>query len=364
MEPKKASKIDPPELIEPFHEYRDGRFGRRSFLNRAGQLAVGSMGAGGMFGGLASSAYAQQVPNPAAKLPPDRFDYLPIIDRPVIKWPNDARVAFWVGPNIEWYEYTPLSRPTQPDIASYSYRDYGNRIGFWRMLEVLDKYNIRCCVCLNGAMLDHCPDIRDAMVARNWDYMAHGFYNTRPITAYSIDEERAYWTDMIATVRKHTGKQLKGRLGAGGGNTVNTPDLMAEFGLLYHTDWMMDDQPVPLKVKDGKKFIHVPYSYQLNDASLNGQHRDAAYFSQMIKDQFDVLYEEGAESGKVMCVALHPYITGKAHRMKYLDEALRYIKSHDKVWYTTADDIAEYYMKNYYDQVVAFIEQQKQKGLV
>ena len=200
MDQKKASKNDPPELLEPFHEYQDGRFGRRSFLNRAG-LAVGSMGAAGVFGGFASSARAQQVPNAGAKLPLDRFDYLPIIDRPVIKWPNNARVAFWVGPNIEWYEYTPLNRPMQPDIASYSYRDYGNRIGFWRLLEVLDKHNLRACVCLNGAMLDHCPEIRDAMVARNWDYMAHGFYNTRPITGYSIDEERAYWTDMIIYCR-------------------------------------------------------------------------------------------------------------------------------------------------------------------
>ena len=360
MEQKNALKKDPPETLEPFHEYQDGRYGRRSFLNRAGQLA----GAAGMLGGLASSARAQQpMPNPGAKLQPDRFDYLPIIDRPVIKWPNNARVAVWIGPNIEWYEYTPLNRPTQPTIQTYAYQDYGNRIGFWRMLEVLDKHSLRACVCLNGATLDHCPEIRDAMVARNWDYMAHGFYNTRPITAYSIDEERAYWTDIIATVKKHTGKQIKGRLGAGGGNTVNTTDLMAEFGLLYHTDWMMDDQPVPLKVKNGAKFIHVPYSYQLNDASLQGQHRDAAYFGQMIKDQFDVLYEEGAESGKVMCIALHPFITGKAHRMKYLDAALQHIKSHDQVWYTTGDDIAEYYMKNYYDQVAAFIAQQKQKGL-
>ena len=338
-------------------EYRDGRFGRRSFLNRAG-LAVGSIGAARLLGGLAPSARAQQVPNAASKLPPDRFDYLPITDRPVIKWPNNARVAFWVGPNIEWSEYTPLNRPTQPDIATYSYRNYGDRIGFWRMLEVLDKHSIRCCVCLHVAMLEHYPEIRDAMIERNWDYMAH-----EPVTTYSIDEERAYWTDVIAKVKKYTGKQIKGRLGAGGGSTVNTPDLMAELGLLYHTDWMMDDQPVPLKVKNGAKFIHVPYSYQLNDLALSNKHRDAAYMCQMIKDQFDVLYEEGAESGKVMCVALHPYLVGKPQRAKYLDEALRYIKSHNGVWYTTADDIAEYYMKNYYDQVVAHIEQQKQKGL-
>lgn len=341
-----------------------GEISRRSFLDRTGKLALAGLSATATFDPASAAARAQQTAaGGGERLPPDRFDYSPIIDRPMIRWPNNARVAFWVAPNIEWYEYTPLSRPTQPDIPFYSYRDYGNRVGFWRMLEVLDKHDIRCCVCLNGAVLEHCPEIRDAMVARNWDYMAHGFYNTRPITLYSIEEERSYWRDMIATVKKHTGKQLKGRLGAGGGNSLNTPDLMAEAGLLYHTDWAMDDQPFPLKVKNGAKFIHVPYTFQTNDSRVLSLNRDAVYFCQMIKDQFDVLYEEGAESGKVMCVSLHPYWIGKTHRAKYLDEALRYVKSHDRVWYTTADDIAEYYLKHYYDQVVAHVEQQKQKGL-
>lgn len=339
---------------------------RRSFLDRTGKLTLAGLSAAGILNtdALGADWMGQAVGGTRQGLAPDRFDYLPITDRPIIRWPNNARVAFWVAPNIEWYEYTPLNRPTAPDIPSYSYRDYGNRIGFWRMLEVTDKYNIRCCVCLNGAVLEHCPEVRDAMVARNWAYMAHGFYNTRPITAYSIEEERAYWRDMIATVKTHTGKQLKGRLGAGGGNSLNTPDVMAEFGLLYHTDWACDDQPFPMKVKNGNKFIHVPYTFQTNDSRVLSLQRDAVYFCQMIKDQFDVLYAEGSETGKVMCVSLHPYWIGKAHRVKYLDEAFKYIKSHDRVWYTTADEIAEYYLKNYYDNVVAHLSQQKQKGLV
>jgi len=355
--------------------FRKQNLSRRSFLGRTGGVSAAGIAAAYAPGVGVSSAHAQiqaqtqaQTPRAATSSPgklfADRFDYSPSIDRLAIKWPNDARVAVWVAPNMEWYEYTPQSRPTAPDIASYSYRDYGNRAGFWRMLEITDKHDIRCCVCLNGAVLEHCPEVRDAMVKRNWDYMAHGFYNTRPITAYSIDEERAYWTDMIATVKKYTGKQLKGRLGAGGGNTVNTPDLMAEFGLTYHTDWLADDEPFPLKVKNNAKFIHVPYTYQLNDAIVPGQGRDAAYFAQMIKDQFDVLYEEGATSGKVMCISLHPFWIGKPHRAKYLDEALAYIRSFDQVWHTTADDIADYYLENHYAAAVAYTAQQKKKGMV
>ncbi|SVC52377.1 uncharacterized protein METZ01_LOCUS305231, partial [marine metagenome] len=208
-------------------------------------------------------------------LPPDREDYSPIIDRPIIKWPNGARVALWISPNVEHYEYmpdddaarTPWPRTPFPDVQQYSYRDYGNRVGFWRMLETLDKYNIRSCVSLNVAVLEHFPEIRDAMVERNYDYMSHGIYNTRYLYTYTEEQEREFYRDTIETLKLHTGKQLKGMLGPAISGTERTPDLMAEAGLIYHTDWMHDDQPVPIKVKSGK-LISVPYSIELNDSSL------------------------------------------------------------------------------------------------
>ena len=139
--------------------------------------------------------------------------------------------------------------------------------------------------------------------------------------------------------------------------TVNTSDLMAEAGLIYQTDWCHDDQPFPLKVKKGR-LISLPYTMEINDsAAIAESGNDARYFAQICKDQFDVLYEQGAESGRVMCIALHPYWIGAPHRIKYLDDILTYILSHDGVWKTTADDIADYYMANYYDTVVAYLEQ-------
>jgi hypothetical protein len=124
-------------------------------------------------------------------LPPHRFDYAPINDRPKIEWPNKARVAFWVAPNMEFFEYMPESRPTQPDIPHYARMDYGNRAGFWRMLDILNKHKVRACCCLNLEILDHFPEIKDAMVAADWDYMAHGLYNSRPIYNLTEDQERA-----------------------------------------------------------------------------------------------------------------------------------------------------------------------------
>ena len=293
-------------------------------------------------------------------LPPDRVDYSPIIDRPVIKWPNGARIALWISPNVEHYEYmpdydgnrNPWPRTPYPDVQQYSYRDYGNRVGFWRMLEPLDKYNIKCCVSLNMAVLEQFPEIAEAMVQRDWDFMSHGIYNTRFLNTYSEDQEREFYRDCIDTLRRHTGKQLKGMLGPAISATVATPDLMAEAGLIYHTDWVHDDQPVPIKVKSGK-LISVPDSIELNDSSvLRDNHYEGDYFARICKDQFDRLYEEGAESGRVMCIAMHPFLIGQPHRIKYLDDILSYIMGHDRVWQTTADEIAEYYIANHYDQAV------------
>jgi allantoinase len=285
-------------------------------------------------------------------LAPGRFDYSAIVDRPTITWPGNARLAFWVAPNIEHWEYLPLSRPSRPDVPHYARNDYGNRVGFWRMLEVLEKNSIRACACLNLAILEHFPEIKQAMIDADWVYMAHGVYNSRPIYGYSVEDERAYWADFIATLQKHTGKRLKGRLGGGGGYTVNTDDLMAEAGCLYHTSWIIDDQPVPIKVKGGQKFVYVPYSGQTNDAIILFDNRETDSFFARIKDQFDTLYREGAQSGRVMCLALHPHMIGRPSAAKYLDQMLKYIRSHDGVWVTTADEIAEHYIAHHYDNFI------------
>jgi peptidoglycan/xylan/chitin deacetylase (PgdA/CDA1 family) len=148
--------------------------------------------------------------------------------------------------------------------------------------------------------------------------------------------------------------------GPAGSSSVYSPDLMAEAGLIYHSDWMHDDQPIPIKVRSGGKLVSVPYSIELNDVPTFRSSFEGEYFARICKDQFDQLYREGAESGRVMCIALHPYLIGQPHRVKYLDELLTYIMSHDGVWQTTADEIAEYYIANYYDEAVAHAQRLNQ----
>ncbi len=292
-------------------------------------------------------------------LPPHRVEYLPMADRPRISWPNGARVALWVAPNVEHYEYlpprdpgrNPWPRSPHPDVQGYAHRDYGNRIGFWRMLEALDRYDVTCTASTNLAVFEHYPDIGKAMADRGWEIMSHGIYNTRYLSSLSEEEEREFYVDCVETLRRHTGQQLRGMLGPAVSNTIRTPDLMADAGLTYHADWLHDDQPIPIHVEKGR-LVSVPYSIELNDVPVFLHHYDTDDFVAMVKAQFDTLYEEGSVSGRVMALALHPYLMGMPHRIDGLEEILDYLLGHDLVWQTTASEIADYFLDHYYDQFV------------
>ncbi len=304
----------------------------------------------------------------------ERFVYSPIVDRPPIRWPNGKRLAFWVSPNAMFYEYTPPHDPQRdqwprsphPDIRSYGHQDYGNRVGFWRMLETLDKYAMPCTACLNVAVLEHFPEMCRAMVERNWNFMSHGIYNTRFLWSLTEEEERAFYKDVVDTVYRLTGKTVRGALGPGPqSNTRRTPDLLAEAGFLYQADWFQDDQPFPIKVKNGR-LISLPYTLEISDSQAIGTGAGSVGegddFAEMIKRQFDTLYEESADSGRVMCISLHAYLCAQPHRAKYIDQALGYILSHDGVWKTTAEEIALHYLDHCYDDVSAYVSASDQSN--
>ena len=291
----------------------------------------------------------------------DRFRYLPAVDRPSIRWPNGAKVAVWISPNIEHYEYTPPAsnyrvpwpRVPQPDVQGYGQRDYGNRVGLWRMAEVLDSYDIRCTVSLNLAVLQHFPVIRKAIVDRNWAVMTHGIYNTRYLYGMNADEEREFYRDNIATLYEHTGLTLGGMLGPAITANYDTPDLMAEAGLFWSGDWYHDDRPVPIAVKSGR-LCSIPYTLDLNDIGFFARGGTAEGFAKLCIDQFDLLYREASESSNVMCIALHPYVTGQPHLVGALDTIFAHIKSHEGVWWTTGDEIASHYLENGYATDLAY----------
>jgi len=294
-------------------------------------------------------------------------DYSPIIDRPKITWPGGKRVAVWVCPNVLSWEYMPPADPWLdawarmpiPDVLAYGRQDYANRVGFWRMLDVLDKHDTPCTAVINTEALTRYPAIRDAAVERKWKYLGHGVNNTRFIFGHDEAEEKAYYTGMRDTVASLTGMQMIGMGGPGPQSaTEATPDLLAELGFVYHADWYHDDQPMPLRVKSGR-LISLPYAAEVNDAPFLGAAFEADDFLDVIKRQFDTLYAEGEHSGTVMCISIHPQLIGQPQRARYLDEALQYVFSHPGAWKTTGDAIAEHYMASHYDAALRYLDARK-----
>lgn len=292
---------------------------------------------------------------------PKLYSYLPYDRaRPTIRWPNGARVALWVAPNIEFYELDPPRNPGRvawprpnPDVLGYSYRDYGNRSGFWRMLEAMERVGVRGSVSLNVAMCEHCPEIIEECKKRGWEFYSHGTYNTRYLIGMDEAQERAVIQDSIDTIGKHTGQRLDGWLAPALTYTDNTIHLVAEMGLTYVCDLFHDDQPCPLNVRSGR-LVSLPYSLEMNDViAYNVNLVTPRRYGEIIKAQFDRLYAEGERSGTVMCIPLHPYLVGWPYRIKAFEEALRYIAGHDKVWLATGREIAHHFIENHYDEFVA-----------
>jgi len=291
---------------------------------------------------------------------PGFYDYLPYDRRPVIRWPGGARVAFWVAPNIEFYELNPPRNPARapwprpaPDVQNYSYRDYGNRVGFWRMLETMRRCHMRGSVSLNVAVCEHHPEVIAACAENGWEFYSHGTYNTRYLMGMTEAQERAVIQDSIDTIRRHTGQKLDGWLAPALTYTERTLDLVAEMGLTYVCDLFHDDQPGPVKVSRGR-LVSLPYSLEMNDTIVyNVNLVSPRRYADILKRQFDRLYAEGEASGTVMCIPLHPYLIGQPYRLAAFEEALAYITGHDRVWLATGREIAAWFAEHHFDAFAA-----------
>lgn len=293
------------------------------------------------------------------------YDYWPYHDRPKIVWPNDARIALWVAPNIEFYELNPPLNPFRkawphpyPAIAGYGIRDYGNRVGHDRQMRLLDKYGIRGSVSLSTALCVHHPEIIEACKDRDWEFFSHGIYNTRYTYGMSEAQERDMIRESLELIHHHTGQACAGYLAPALSHSEVTIDLFAEIGRemfgaeggLYTCDLFHDDQPTPLNLRSKERFVSIPYSLEMNDTIAYVVNRvEPRRYGQMIKDNFDRLYAEGASSGTVMCIPTHNYQVSCPHRLRAFEEALDYITSHEAVWLATGREIAEYFLRHYYD---------------
>ncbi|WXH27181.1 hypothetical protein WA016_01092 [Myxococcus stipitatus] len=282
----------------------------------------------------------------------DRFPYSPIVDRPPLHLPNGARVAVWVIPNVEHFYFDrpsssliPSTTSLAPDVLNYAWRDYGVRVGIWRLMEVMQKYGVKGTVALNSDATQHYPRIIEAGTQLGWEWMGHGKTNSMLLPQHSPEEERQHIFSVVETITRSTGKAPRGWLGPALSESLHTLDYLAEAGIQYVADWVNDEQPYPMRVKTGQ-MLSVPYALELNDFGAFLVHGQSAEgFARTIIDQFDTLYEDGAKTGRVMAIALHPFLIGHPHRSKYFAQALAHITSRKEVWMTTGGEIADWYNK-------------------
>jgi peptidoglycan/xylan/chitin deacetylase (PgdA/CDA1 family) len=277
------------------------------------------------------------------------FTYRPITERAPLTWPGGARIAAYVGLNVEHFH---LDRPSTsiwpgtadlvPDALNYGWRDYGPRVGIWRVADILDRHGVPASALLNSEVAENYPEIVKAGLDRDWAWLAHGRTNSALHAGMSPDEERTELAEIVGTIADATGRRPRGWMGPGLTETFQTPALLAELGLQYVLDWTNDDQPYPLTVPG---MISVPYTVELNDLGLFlGRGTTGAEFVQIVKDQYEQLRADAANgSGRVMAIALHPFVIGQPFRARYLDEALAYLAAQPDIWLTTSDAIAAHY---------------------
>jgi peptidoglycan/xylan/chitin deacetylase (PgdA/CDA1 family) len=279
------------------------------------------------------------------------FPYVPITQRPKITWPNGARLAVWVIPNIEFFSLKnglaghPFeAKGPAPSVRSWAQRDYGNRVGIWRIMKVLTRYGIRASATVNSDICDHHPQIIAEAVKLGWELLGHNRTNTQRLNTVPPEGERALIRHVLDRIGRESGTRPVGWLGAALAESWNTLEHLIDEKCLYVADWVNDDQPYLITV-NGKTIVSVPYSYEINDSPhIYYRFGTADEFERMIKRQFDVLYREGEESGRVMAICLHPFMIGVPHRIDSLDRALEHISKHDGVWFATGSEIARHYL--------------------
>ena len=283
--------------------------------------------------------------------PNERIAYSPIGERPPLRLPGVARMVLWVIVNVEEWDIrqamprTVLTPPAggspMPDIPNWAWHEYGNRVGFWRMLEVLDRHEVRAVLAINGTAIGSYPPIARAALERGWEFMGHG-YTQRNMQ--KVENERGDIERTAEAIAKVAGRRPRGWLGPGLTETWETPDLLAEAGYEYVCDWVLDDQPVVLKTR-GRPIVNLPYTQECNDiAMMLIQHHPAAEYYQRAMDQFEQIYQDSERSARVMALVLHPYIMGAPHRLKYFRMALERIRERKDVLVWTGEQILDWYL--------------------
>ncbi len=281
-----------------------------------------------------------------------RFEYSAINDRPDYCWPDGRRLAVYIGLNLEHFSFGEgldacLAPPQpQPDVLNYAWRDWGNRIGAWRMLDLFDQLRLPCSALINTSLLDHCPGLVAACVDRGHEIIGHGHTNAQRQGAMDEAGERALLQGCRDRFAQAGYPVPAGWLSPWISESHSTPDLMTESGYRYTLNWCHDDQPTRMRTRSGATLWAIPYPQELNDIpAIVARLMSGKDFAEMIVDQFEEMLRQSVDQPLVMGIALHPYIMGQPHRLFHLRKALEHVagkRTSDDTWWTTPGRICEW----------------------
>ncbi|TAN24948.1 MAG: polysaccharide deacetylase, partial [Actinomycetota bacterium] len=273
-----------------------------------------------------------------------RYRYQPIVDRPEFMWPGDAAVAVWVIPNVEYYPYdkpgasvNDRAAAAMPDVLNHSWRDYGVRVGIWRLLECFDEIGVKVSATLNSDVCDEYPRLIEEGAKRGWEWIGHGTNNSMRLQSMSESEETELVKNVLDRIEQGVGVRPRGWLGPGLSESHNTLDILQRRGVEYVCDWVADDLPFWMEAGGGR-ILSVPYSIEMNDMELVLRQRlTGPEYQQRLLDQYEQLRAEGIRQnrGRVMAIPVHPFLMGQAHRIRYLADALGEIAANGDTWLAT-----------------------------
>ena len=288
---------------------------------------------------------------PGSKIPRDRVPFSAIVDRPPLKLPGDGRIIVWTIVNLEvWDISKPMARqvipaptgvPLLPDVPNWSWHEYGMRVGVWRFFDLYKRLGIKPTLSLNARVIEDYARVAQQAHDAGWEFMGHA-YEQGPI--HKVEDQPAMIARANEVICKFTGKPPVGWLGPGLTQTYDTPEHLAAAGIKYIGDWVYDDEPTVITTSKGP-LVTLPYTVELNDIPMMiVQHHESANWQQRCTDYFDRLYAEGQDRPRVMAMAIHPYISGQPHRIKYLEAVYDYINRHSGVVHWNGVEILDWYM--------------------
>lgn len=293
------------------------------------------------------------------------YPYSPIPQRGELRFPGGARVALILTFNLETWDLTkdtdrayyaggPAILPDVlpgrvPDYPNYTWREYGQRVGIWRLYDVFDQVGVQASCTTNAVTFERRKPMVDACLERGWELLAHNYEQGELLTDFAGDpaRESAVIARTLEIYEKHVGRPAQGWLSSSLRGTLATPEILARHGVKFYCDLMNDDQPYLIDTPAGS-IVGVPYSNEINDFTLltrRGHTTDE--FRDILIEELDQLYREGEHSSRIMNVGLHPHVSGRAYRVRALREFLEYAKSLADIWWCTRGELADWYRDNH-----------------